>query len=368
MSRRILTFSLFEAARTAGLTQEQKAFLKRYTSGTWKYNPATGLVDVDGDFNCDDLGLSDFKEVRFGVVGGSFYCNNNQLTSLEGAPRKVGEYFYCEHNQLTSLKGAPQKVGQVFSCGDNRLTTLEGAPQKVGGGFFGGGFNCNDNNLTTLEGGPQEVGGHFYCEHNQLTSLEGAPQKVGGGFHCGDNSLTTLEGAPQVVGGRFDCSNNNLTSLKGAPQKVGWIFDCGNNQLTSLEGGPGKIGGYLYCGCGDNPVSEETIKRIFDIVLVNDSKSYTTSYMEAVETIWDEIPVEDQALLYRPEFEWVGFKGFLPPEALNQEIQKDPAGMAITLKEVWNDKWFKETRDQLVWPKGYEKEAHLLGDLDDVGF
>ena len=30
------------------------------------------------------------------------------------------------------------------------------------------------------------------------------------------------------------------------------------------------------------------------------------NYLKAVESIWSEIPVEDQALLYRPEFEWVG--------------------------------------------------------------
>jgi hypothetical protein len=50
------------------------------------------------------------------------------------------------------------------------------------------------------------------------------------------------------------------------------------------------------------------------------------SYLRAVESRWSEIPLEDQALLYRPEFEWVepeevrkleamrayqGFKGML---------------------------------------------------------
>ncbi len=37
-------------------------------------------------------------EVR---VNGSFYCHNNQLTSLEGSPKEVGGYFYCANNQLT---------------------------------------------------------------------------------------------------------------------------------------------------------------------------------------------------------------------------------------------------------------------------
>jgi hypothetical protein len=58
----------------------------------------------------------------------------------------------------------------------------------------------------------------------------------------------------------------------------------------------------------------------------------------------------------------------LTPEVLNKEIQKDPAGMAMKLKEVWNDENFKETRSKLVWPQGYADEAGLVGDLDDVGF
>jgi hypothetical protein len=55
-------------------------------------------------------------------------------------------------------------------------------------------------------------------------------------------------------------------------------------------------------------------------------------------------------------------------EELNKEIQKDPAGMAMNLKGVWNDETFKEIKSKLVWPKGYGDSAELVGDLDDVGF
>jgi hypothetical protein len=29
------------------------------------------------------------------------------------------------------------------------------------------------------------------------------------------------------------------------------------------------------------------------------------SYLQAVESLWSEIPIDDQSLLYRPGFEWV---------------------------------------------------------------
>ena len=143
--RRIKEFAqLFESQQE--LTQEQKDWLDECTYCTdsnWWINPQTGLVDVDGSFDCEELGLSDFKGVRFGSVEDYFDCRDNQLTSLEGAPRRVGVNFYCQGNQLTSLEGAPQRVGGDFDCEDNQLTSLEGAPEMIGGDLF-----CSGNAIS----------------------------------------------------------------------------------------------------------------------------------------------------------------------------------------------------------------------------
>jgi hypothetical protein len=165
------------------LSQEQVKWLNKFTSrGIWELNPQTGLVDVDGDFDCTNKGLPNFRGIRFGEVSGDFHCGYNQLTTLEGAPRSVGGDFFCYSNRLTSLEGVPQKVGGRFDCDDNHLTSLEGAPQTVKGSF-----SCDDNQLTSLVGAPQTVGGHFFCNDNGLTSLEGAPQTVKGSFNCEGN-------------------------------------------------------------------------------------------------------------------------------------------------------------------------------------
>jgi hypothetical protein len=145
------------------LTEEQIEWLDRCTAGSWKLNPSTGLLDVDGDFYCEQQNLTDFKGVAFGHVRWYFYCHNNQLTSLEGAPQTVGGSFSCRDNQLTSLVGAPQTVGGAFNCRDNQLTSLVGAPQTVGN------FFCNDNQLTSLVGAPQTVGGAFNCTDNPVS-------------------------------------------------------------------------------------------------------------------------------------------------------------------------------------------------------
>jgi hypothetical protein len=134
---------------------EAITFLERFTlSGTWKINKKTGLVDITGNFIIpSNYAIKDFSGIRFGKVTGNFYCSNNRLTSLVGAPQEVEGSFDCSKNRLTSLVGAPQKVGRYFYCSTNRLTSLEGAPQVVGCTF-----NCSYNKLTNLQGIPKVVG------------------------------------------------------------------------------------------------------------------------------------------------------------------------------------------------------------------
>ena len=125
---------LFEA-RTP-LTPEQIGWLDECTRGMWIRNPETGLVDIDGTFSCTRQNLTNFKGVEFGEVTGDFWCQENQLTSLEGAPQNVGSGFYCANNKLTSLKGAPQKVGRDLHCYGNQLTSLEGLPEGIRNEFL----------------------------------------------------------------------------------------------------------------------------------------------------------------------------------------------------------------------------------------
>jgi hypothetical protein len=241
--KRILSYKLFEEQETPELTPEQIRWLNTCAGERWELNPETGLVDIDGNFRCDEQNLTDFKGVKFGTIRRNFYCHNNQLASLDGAPVEVGGDFDCHSSQLTSLVGAPK-----------------------------------------------EVGGNFYCNANRLTSLEGAPKSVGGDFYCHENQLASLVGAPKEVAGYFYCNGNRLASLVGAPKEVAGDFSRRYNQLTSLDGAPEKIGGTLYCS--DNPVGYETLLAIYD--LMKSGRSYT----EALSQYWDQMTEEDKILMY----------------------------------------------------------------------
>ena len=104
------------------------------------------LVDVDGEFTCAHEELESFNGIKFGHVSGDFYCLNNRLKSLEGAPQSVGGTFDCQRNNLKTLEGSPKAVGEDFYCWSNPLESLIGAPESIGGTF-----NFNDE-LSVPEG------------------------------------------------------------------------------------------------------------------------------------------------------------------------------------------------------------------------
>ena len=162
-----------------------------------------------------------------------------------------------------------------------------------------------------------DIDGDFSCSFMGLETLKGIRFGViGGNFYCSTNRLETLEGAPQKVGGDFYCTSNRLETLEGAPQEVGGDFDC---NAFSLDAGKWNPAGWMEILRAGSPDAQKLIMPL------------------------------------------------LTPEALNQGIQKNPEGMIMKLKSIWNDPEFRETRERLVFPRGYEVEMDLLGDLSDVG-
>jgi hypothetical protein len=63
--------------------REQLSWLDKCTTGSWKYNPSTGKVDVKGTFNCQFQDLTDFKGVEFGDVTAEFTEVFSEIACLE---------------------------------------------------------------------------------------------------------------------------------------------------------------------------------------------------------------------------------------------------------------------------------------------
>ena len=101
-------------------------------------------------------------------------------------------------DKLANLLKLPLNFNIVegdFDIGDNELTSLEGSPKKVTGSFM-----AHKNEIFSLKGGPKEVGGSFVILHNNITSLEHAPSLVKEDFICSHNPLKELDGINTVLG------------------------------------------------------------------------------------------------------------------------------------------------------------------------
>jgi len=117
-------------------TEEQLSdWLDNSCYGDWRINPATGKIDVNGDFVSTGLYLKNIPGPGFGTVKGDFGCQYNCLYSLIGCPQFVGGTFFCYQNYLPSLIGGPTSVGGDYLCSSNPLESLDGVPEKLGGTF-----------------------------------------------------------------------------------------------------------------------------------------------------------------------------------------------------------------------------------------
>ena len=106
-----------------------------------KYNIKNYTINLDESIDVNDnvflfLNSKRLTELplTFNKVNGYFTCSNNQLTSLKGCPRWIGDSFYCSHNDLTSLEFSPEYVGSNFYCYNNDLTDNY-CDTEIGGHF-----------------------------------------------------------------------------------------------------------------------------------------------------------------------------------------------------------------------------------------
>ena len=165
---------LKDVFKIAAQLSEAEVFLQK--EGIEYQHRGDGTIFVPGDIGLAGRGLTKLPDLSSVHVGGHFYCSNNQLTSLVGAPQKVGGNFWCRGGQLTSLLtslvGAPQNVGGSFACDSNRLISLVGAPQTVGRYFW-----CHDNQLPDLYGGPHTFE-ELQSDFGTFTSWDEIPDDV----------------------------------------------------------------------------------------------------------------------------------------------------------------------------------------------
>ena len=138
------TFKIFAnpgPTPTEQLLQSLKVGYTRNSNGTY---------DVLGSIDVSSRDMDELPDLSLVRLEGSFFCDNNRLVSLKGAPQHVGGDFVCSGNKLETLEFASRTVGGKFKCGGNRLTSFAGGPEAVGLRV-----TALSNPITSAEGAPR---------------------------------------------------------------------------------------------------------------------------------------------------------------------------------------------------------------------
>lgn len=154
---------------TSSLSEAEK-FLK---DRNYNYQRrADGVLVVEGNIDIARRRLDCLPDLGNVIVTGNFYCQDNNLTSLKGAPLEVQGGFWCNDNKLESLEFAPKGITGQFVCLSNRLMSLEHAPAEIGGDFC-----CGNNPLLSLEGAPKKFN-TLHSDFGRFNSWDEVPEKL----------------------------------------------------------------------------------------------------------------------------------------------------------------------------------------------
>jgi len=249
-------------------------------------------IDVNDGVNLDQNlpdGLPNY--INFNKTLFYYSVSGNKLTTLKGSPKICLGNFYCDHNELTSLDYASdlqdegkliyggnqiseysiEKYCKKFNCerwrirrsengNDSELEKYENRQLNLNESFI-----KNDDKLDTLGIGKRKLIEQWLSDHEFFDvyindKLELEPHNaINWDFKLNGNfpDFIRFANGPRW----FSIEGNGMTSLRGCPPKIYESFYCANNKLTSLEFAPeilNKTSSFYY---GGNEISEDELLK-----------------------------------------------------------------------------------------------------------
>lgn len=201
-----------EAFNRIPTVDEVLDFCSKSNHGT-RFSSDSVQINEDGsvDMLVDAVDLINAPKLtfQFGRFHGHFVVMNSEFKSLDGFPHTVDGEFQLVNCQTTSLVGGPQFVGGSFDI--QRLpflTSLEGAPKTIGDGLWI--YRCP---ITSLKGCPEVINREVYINDTKIKNMIGGPKVVNGEVYLTSQSLESLEGAPQYISGNFRIHEGPIPQL-----------------------------------------------------------------------------------------------------------------------------------------------------------
>jgi hypothetical protein len=158
------TYQMFESMQD-GVTPEQRELLNAscqiyqknnkmvQPQDAWWVDPATGLVNVGGNFVLKQGWKGGLLGIKFGKIGGYFNVTEAGLEDASELPREIGTHLNASDNKFRTLEGVG-KVGKTIEVDNNLLVSLEGMTPELLGGLPAGNSILRAGKFSGLSGNP----------------------------------------------------------------------------------------------------------------------------------------------------------------------------------------------------------------------
>ena len=105
---------------------------KKYNILDYVINDDMTITVYSDNYSTGNVYLTDSNSgkipIKFKKVSGHFTCSYLNLNSMEGSPDYIGGNFYCNDNDLTSLEYLPSSALSYY-LKNNKITNFYGLPE-----------------------------------------------------------------------------------------------------------------------------------------------------------------------------------------------------------------------------------------------
>jgi len=242
-------------------------------------------IDIPNDVEFSDCLVGNLPDyIQFGIIDGDFDCNEVGITTMKGFPRHVSGNFSCFDNNLTSCEFAPEFIGECCTISGNPdLSDITGFPKYIGSDLFARDTKLSYASISKLSAVKGDIFVSAISESVNQTFTRNVVDRISNlgigrkgmiikwlGDHDifnyqinDDYTITgfgnvilknfTIEKFPDYieffdVDGDFNCDNTGIKCLRGCPRIVGGYFSVEDNRLTDdqFEFFPEKVGTHIY--------------------------------------------------------------------------------------------------------------------------
>lgn len=177
-----------------------------------------------------DTGINDFTGIEYFKNLEYFYCEGNDITSLDVSQNRNLVYLDCGENELTELNLNTNCKLETLYCNMNQIKNLDLSYNR---NLIE--VDCSSNNMEKLNINNCDKLEELRCYANDLTYLDLSDNIALKQLDCYTNMLTELDTTNNTNLEKLTCNDNQITNLNLSNNTKLSNLSCNDNDLEELN-------------------------------------------------------------------------------------------------------------------------------------